>query len=240
MSRAAGARVVRPGGLLAAMLACACATVPPDQATGAGPAGEPLVMPPALPARAMAVPVIAVPEAAASAGPAETPLPVAATPPAPATVATPAAPVTRVAVATPVEAPPPVVVPAPASAPEPPAVPPAAAPVAAAAPVIQAAVAAPAPIPEPVATPRAAGPRDAPRVQLVAAGSEAEARAHWGSFAQRLPDLAEGRVPHVLAVERPGQAPIWRLRVGGFADAAEARAWCERLRARGGNCWVSG
>jgi cell division septation protein DedD len=77
-------------------------------------------------------------------------------------------------------------------------------------------------------------------VQLVAAGSEAEARAHWAAFVQRLPDLAEGREPFILPFERPGQPTVWRLRAGGFASAAEAQAWCDRLRARGAACWVSG
>ncbi len=187
------------GGLPALLLVCACAGQP-ESGPGTGPAGEPLVMPPALPARAMAVPAIAVPEAAAI--PAIAPEP------------------TAVAVA------------APAIAPEPPAPAPPAA-VAAAAPV---AATRPAIAPE---GPRER-PREGPRVQLVAAGSEAEARAHWSGFVQRLPDLAEGREPYFVASERPGQAMIWRLRVGGFADAGEARAWCERLRARGGNCWVAG
>lgn len=186
---------MRAGGLLALLLACGCAAVPADLGPGMGPGGEALVMPPALPARALAVPAIAVPEAAAM----------------PASV--PEAPVV-----TPVAA---VIAPAP---PEPPA------------PALAASI----PAAAPVAANRPAIAREGPQVQLVAAGSEAEARAHWSGFAQRLPDLAEGREPQILAVERPGQAMIWRLRVGGFADAGAAHAWCERLRARGGSCWVSG
>jgi hypothetical protein len=195
---------VRWSGLLAAILACACAAVPPETTAEPAVEAERLVMPPALPGRAMSTPVIPVPEAAARAAPAE---------------------------------PPPVVALAgPVIAPEPPAVQSRPA-VAAAPPAVQAAAE-----PHPVAMPRAAPGsfRGGPHVQLVAAGSAAEARAHWSGLVQRLPDLAEGRTPHILAFERAGQATIWRLRIGGFGDAGEARAWCERLRARGGNCWVAG
>jgi hypothetical protein len=105
----------------------------------------------------------------------------------------------------------------------------------------------PAPAAEPAAATAAAAPRPprlaapgGPQVQLVAAGSEAEATAHWNGFAQRAPDLAEGRSPLVLAFERPGLPTVWRLRVGGFESAGAAGAWCGRLRARGIACWVSG
>lgn len=101
------------------------------------------------------------------------------------------------------------------------------------------------PAPAPRADPALAGVagpaagREGPLVQLVAAGSEAEARAYWAGFVQRLPDLAEGAIPRILPFERPGQPTVWRLRLGGFANAEAAQAWCERLRARGSGCWVA-
>lgn len=191
-------------GLLAALLACGCAAVPAEIPDEPAVEAERLVMPPALPGRAMATPRLAVPDAGPVAAAVEpptavTPAPPAGSPPAPPTVVAPTAPLVPAATAPP---------------------------------------SAPAASPRPSAPP--AGGRDGPRVQLVAAGSEAEARAHWASFVQRLPDLAEGRVPQILGFERPGQATIWRLRVGGFTDAGEAGAWCDRLRARGGTCWVAG
>lgn len=202
--------------VLAALLAGACAEAPPA-ATGAGAAAAPgtgaerLVMPPALPGWSMTTPSIRIPESAPDARPAMAERAVA---PDPATVQ-------------PIAAPPPAIM--------------AAAPNRSTAPPILAAAA---PKPRPVATPQAvpvpASLRGEPRVQLVAAGSEAEAQAHWAGFTLRLPDLAEGRVPEILALERPGQATIWRLRIGGFADPGEARAWCDRLRERGRTCWVSG
>jgi hypothetical protein len=194
-----------------ALLLIGCAAAPPDAAPVA--AEERLVMPPALPARLAAVPPLAE-------WPAAAPLP-----------ARPAMPAVEVAASPPPDRPA-----APASPPIPP--PPAALPPA---PMPAAVAEAPAPPPAPRReAPVPAGRGGGAQVQLVAAGTEAEARAHWAGFAQRLPDLAEGRSPQVIAFERPGQATIWRLRLGGFADAAEARAWCEALRARGGSCWVAG
>lgn len=96
------------------------------------------------------------------------------------------------------------------------------------------------PLVERVAAHAPAPAREGARVQLVAAASEAEAMRHWTRFAQQAPDLAEGRAPIILAVERPDQSPIWRLRVGGFANAEAAQRWCALLRERGLGCWVSG
>jgi hypothetical protein len=77
-------------------------------------------------------------------------------------------------------------------------------------------------------------------VQLVAAGSAAETMAHWDGFARRQPTLAAGRAPLVQQVERPGQPPIFRLRVGGFAGRDEAERYCAELRGQSIACWVAG
>lgn len=100
-----------------------------------------------------------------------------------------------------------------------------------------AAVPAPAPAPAPAAPPVAQqAPRPAPvgrvQVQFGALRSEEAARAEWERLARRAPELA-GRAPAITRVERgEGQPPLWRLRTGGFGDAAAARAFCEGLRAR--------
>ena len=69
------------------------------------------------------------------------------------------------------------------------------------------------------------------QVQLLAARTEEGARADWARLQRRVPELA-GRTPVVTAFERDGQATLYRLRTGGFADGAAARAFCEQLRAR--------
>lgn len=84
----------------------------------------------------------------------------------------------------------------------------------------------------PAAAPAAAGRA---MVQLVAAGSEEGARSDWARLQRRAPELA-GRSPIVTKLERDGQPTLWRLRTGGFADQAAARAFCAQLREKSVNC----
>jgi hypothetical protein len=44
----------------------------------------------------------------------------------------------------------------------------------------------------------------------------------------------------VQRLDRAGQAPVFRLRVGGFAGTEDATGWCAALRARQIACWVAG
>lgn len=102
-----------------------------------------------------------------------------------------------------------------------------------------------APLAPPVAAPTpatpvaAAAPRPAASgravVQLGALVSEEAARAEWDRLARRVPELA-GFQPRIVRLEREGQAPLFRLRTGGLADPAAARALCEAVRAKGGAC----
>ncbi|UPY35752.1 SPOR domain-containing protein [Sediminicoccus sp. KRV36] len=76
-------------------------------------------------------------------------------------------------------------------------------------------------------------------VQFAATRSEEGARADWERLQRRAPELA-GRQPIITRLERDGQPTLWRLRAGGFADAAAARAFCEQLRARDIACIPAG
>ena len=76
-------------------------------------------------------------------------------------------------------------------------------------------------------------------VQFLAARTEEGARADWERLQRRTPELA-GRTPIITRLEREGQPTLWRLRTGGFADAAAARAFCEPLRAREIGCVTVG
>jgi hypothetical protein len=92
-----------------------------------------------------------------------------------------------------------------------------------------------APPAKPVIAPVAKGKAS---VQLVAVDSEESAKAEWTRLAKRVPELA-GFKPVIVKVERDGQAPVFRLRAGGLADAAAAKALCDLVRGKGGSCVAS-
>jgi len=91
-----------------------------------------------------------------------------------------------------------------------------------------------APKKEAISRPIAPGSRPA-EVQLASVGSEDAAKAEWERLAKRMPEMLNGRRPAVSKTERDGRA-YWRLRTGGFSDIAQATAFCERVRAKGGGC----
>jgi hypothetical protein len=84
--------------------------------------------------------------------------------------------------------------------------------------------------------PAAAG--HTPVVQLAALASEYAARAEWTQLMKKMPDLLSGKPPNYSRIERDGR-PFWRVRTSGFADVAQARSFCEHVRAKGGGCSVA-
>jgi hypothetical protein len=128
---------------------------------------------------------------------------------------------------------------APASA----ASPPAAAPPGPAAVVAQAAPAlTPRPLPAKLAAAPPAPPVDPAagraQVQLAAVGSEEAALSEWQRLSHRMPDLLDGRQPAVSKSEHGGRT-YFRLRTGGFADIAQATAFCQEVRAKGSGCMLA-
>jgi len=75
-------------------------------------------------------------------------------------------------------------------------------------------------------------------VQLAAFTTEAAAKLEWRRLETRMPQLFSRHRPLVSKLERDGRV-YWRLRTGGFEDAAQATAFCERVRAKGGGCSVA-
>lgn len=121
-------------------------------------------------------------------------------------------------------------------------VPQAAAPAATAPPATTSALTAPslpAPVPAtaerfaPVANGRA-------QVQLGALPSEAAARGEWDRLQKRVPELLGNRRVTLAPFDREGQTTLYRIRTGGFADAATARAFCEEMKTRSIPCMVIG
>ena len=72
-------------------------------------------------------------------------------------------------------------------------------------------------------------------VQLAALGSEQSAMLEWQRLTHRMPDLLGGRAPSVQKTEAHGKT-FYRLRTGGFTDIAQATAFCQEVRAKGGGC----
>lgn len=89
----------------------------------------------------------------------------------------------------------------------------------------------------PAATPPAARPAEtgATSVQLGALETEADAKTEWDRLARKMPDLLGSRHMTVSRTDRDGKT-WFRLRVGGFADIAQATAFCAQVRAKGGAC----
>lgn len=75
-------------------------------------------------------------------------------------------------------------------------------------------------------------------VQIGALGSEQAAHAEWKHLAGTFPDLFASRQPSVSRTEHDGHV-LWRLRTGGFADVAQATAFCDRVRAKRAGCSIA-
>ncbi len=75
-------------------------------------------------------------------------------------------------------------------------------------------------------------------VQLAATNSEAGALAVWTQLQGKFPSLLQGRQPEIIPAIVNGQS-VWRLRLGGFASAAAAKAFCAQITAQGAACAVA-
>ncbi|MBL6455258.1 SPOR domain-containing protein [Belnapia sp. T6] len=73
-------------------------------------------------------------------------------------------------------------------------------------------------------------------VQLAALTSEESARGEWERLQHRVPELAAFQ-PVITRFDRgEGQAPLYRLRTGGLANAAAARTLCAAVQAKAAPC----
>jgi hypothetical protein len=75
-------------------------------------------------------------------------------------------------------------------------------------------------------------------VQLASIGSDAGAYEVWSVLQQKMPDLLSRRSADIVPAMVNGQN-VWRVRVGGFANVADARAFCKSVQARHAACTVA-
>ena len=67
------------------------------------------------------------------------------------------------------------------------------------------------------------------------AKSEAQAQVAWERLAKKLPDLFGQHHALFQKVNDRGPMP-WRLRTSGFADPIQAKVFCDKVKAKGGQC----
>lgn len=84
-----------------------------------------------------------------------------------------------------------------------------------------------------------ARPAEGAQVQLAAGASRARAEAVWRRLERREPELVRGHAPEFEPASVDGRQ-VWRLRVGGFANSAEAARFCAAMAKNRGPCWVAG
>ena len=75
-------------------------------------------------------------------------------------------------------------------------------------------------------------------VQLAGVKTEADAQAAWDRLSKKMPDVLAQRRPLFLKTNEAG-GNAWRLRTGGFADVPAAKAFCDKVKAKGGQCIVA-
>jgi hypothetical protein len=83
-------------------------------------------------------------------------------------------------------------------------------------------------------------PNGRAQVQLGSLPSEAAARGEWDRLQKRVPEFLGNRRVSLAPFDREGQTTLYRIRTGGFADAATARAFCEEMKTKSIPCMVVG
>ena len=104
----------------------------------------------------------------------------------------------------------------------------------------RAAVPAAVPEPAPEPAPELAQPttRNGRYVQLLSANARSSLEAHWEMLRTRHGDVLIGLSPLIMPVDSGDNGIMYRLRAGPLGDAGAARRVCERLKARGLDCFV--
>jgi SPOR domain len=75
-------------------------------------------------------------------------------------------------------------------------------------------------------------------VQLAAVADAAGAATVWKALQAKMPGLLAGKQPEIVPAVVKGRS-VWRLRLGGFASADAAKAFCAQVTAEGTSCMVA-
>jgi Flp pilus assembly protein TadD len=81
--------------------------------------------------------------------------------------------------------------------------------------------------------------RDAWTVQLASYLKPEQAEKGWRELSAAAPELLADREPLVEQGRLEDESVVWRLRMGPYAAFSEAEGLCQRLRARGLDCFVA-
>ncbi|MFD1701376.1 SPOR domain-containing protein, partial [Methylopila henanensis] len=76
-------------------------------------------------------------------------------------------------------------------------------------------------------------------VQVTSQRSDAEARAAYAALQRKYPQVLGSYSASIQTATVGDRGTYYRVRVGPFADGAQASSLCSNLRAAGGDCVVS-
>lgn len=74
-------------------------------------------------------------------------------------------------------------------------------------------------------------------VQIAAASTEAGANAEWNKRIKAMPELFSAAAEKIIVQADVNGRTVYRVRVGAFATAANADAFCSAIKAKGGACF---
>ena len=75
-------------------------------------------------------------------------------------------------------------------------------------------------------------------VQLAAFRSQEAAESAWTELNRKKPELFGSATKHIQRADLGAKGVFYRLRVGSFADRADASEFCDAVKAAGDNCIV--
>lgn len=76
------------------------------------------------------------------------------------------------------------------------------------------------------------------KAQIAALHTKALAEKEWGILKRKFGGALEDKAMHISKVELPKKGTFYRVQVGGFDKKADVFAFCEKLKKKGGACFL--